>query len=165
MLKSLDLTGRVAVVVGGTSGIGAAIAGGLAEAGAHVVPSGRRAEQIDAICALPGLRALMIGPFDLSVALDCEGDCNHPDAIAAIGRMVAAARANSVPVIMPIFAPDLAETQRQIAYWRSEGVRMFTIGTDKILLYSQCAQFVVGLRMLRADSKLRGSDRRRPGTK
>jgi NAD(P)-dependent dehydrogenase (short-subunit alcohol dehydrogenase family) len=51
MLKSLDLTGRVAVVVGGTSGIGAAIAGGLAEAGAHVVPSGRRAEQIDAICA------------------------------------------------------------------------------------------------------------------
>jgi NAD(P)-dependent dehydrogenase (short-subunit alcohol dehydrogenase family) len=51
LLKSLDLTGRAAVVVGGTSGIGAAIARGLAEAGAHVVPSGRRTDQIDGICA------------------------------------------------------------------------------------------------------------------
>jgi NAD(P)-dependent dehydrogenase (short-subunit alcohol dehydrogenase family) len=42
MLKSLDLTGRVAVVVGGTSGLGHAIALGFAEAGADVVPTGRR---------------------------------------------------------------------------------------------------------------------------
>ena len=39
----LDLSGRVAVVVGGTSGIGQAIALGLAEAGADVVPTSRRA--------------------------------------------------------------------------------------------------------------------------
>jgi NAD(P)-dependent dehydrogenase (short-subunit alcohol dehydrogenase family) len=43
----LDLTGRVAVVIGGTSGIGRAIALGLAEAGADVVPSSRRAEQVE----------------------------------------------------------------------------------------------------------------------
>jgi len=42
MLKGLDLTGRVAVVIGGTSGLGRAIALGLAEAGADVVASGRR---------------------------------------------------------------------------------------------------------------------------
>lgn len=43
MLKNFtDLSGRVAVVVGGTSGIGLAIATGLAEAGADVVVSGRR---------------------------------------------------------------------------------------------------------------------------
>lgn len=52
MLKSLDLTGRVAVVVGGTSGIGQAIASGLAEAGAHVVPSGRRPEMVDEVCSV-----------------------------------------------------------------------------------------------------------------
>jgi NAD(P)-dependent dehydrogenase (short-subunit alcohol dehydrogenase family) len=40
----LDLTNRVAVVIGATSGIGKAIALGLADAGADVVPTGRRAE-------------------------------------------------------------------------------------------------------------------------
>jgi NAD(P)-dependent dehydrogenase (short-subunit alcohol dehydrogenase family) len=44
MLRSLDLTGRIAVVIGATSGIGKAIALGLADAGADVVPTGRRAE-------------------------------------------------------------------------------------------------------------------------
>jgi NAD(P)-dependent dehydrogenase (short-subunit alcohol dehydrogenase family) len=45
--KALDLTGRIAVVVGGTSGIGRAIAHGLAEAGADVVATSRRAEQVE----------------------------------------------------------------------------------------------------------------------
>jgi NAD(P)-dependent dehydrogenase (short-subunit alcohol dehydrogenase family) len=39
----LDLTNRTAVVIGGTSGIGRAIALGLADAGADVIPTGRRA--------------------------------------------------------------------------------------------------------------------------
>jgi NAD(P)-dependent dehydrogenase (short-subunit alcohol dehydrogenase family) len=42
-----DLSGKSAVVVGGTSGIGLAMAIGLAEAGADVVASSRRAEQVD----------------------------------------------------------------------------------------------------------------------
>jgi len=43
---SLSLDGRVAVVVGGTSGIGRTLALGLADAGADVVPSSRRAEAV-----------------------------------------------------------------------------------------------------------------------
>jgi NAD(P)-dependent dehydrogenase (short-subunit alcohol dehydrogenase family) len=49
--SKLDLTGKTAVVIGGTSGIGRAIALGLAEAGADVVPSSRRSEQVDAAAA------------------------------------------------------------------------------------------------------------------
>ena len=42
----LDLTNKTAVVIGGTSGIGLALTRGLAQAGANVVPTGRRAEQV-----------------------------------------------------------------------------------------------------------------------
>jgi NAD(P)-dependent dehydrogenase (short-subunit alcohol dehydrogenase family) len=42
----LNLTGRIAVVIGATSGIGKAIALGLADAGADVVPTGRRAQLV-----------------------------------------------------------------------------------------------------------------------
>ncbi|HEY1403466.1 MAG TPA: glucose 1-dehydrogenase [Pyrinomonadaceae bacterium] len=49
--KPLELNGRVAVVIGGTSGIGRAIAHGLAEAGADVVPTSRRMEQVEAAAA------------------------------------------------------------------------------------------------------------------
>lgn len=52
MLKNcMDLTGRVAVVIGGTSGLGRTLAVGLAEAGAAVVPSGRRQELVDEVSA------------------------------------------------------------------------------------------------------------------
>jgi NAD(P)-dependent dehydrogenase (short-subunit alcohol dehydrogenase family) len=46
----LDLTDRVAVVFGGTSGLGKEIAIGLAEHGAHVVPAGRREELLKQVC-------------------------------------------------------------------------------------------------------------------
>ena len=45
--SQLELNGKVAVVIGGTSGIGLAIARGMAEAGADVVPSSRRLEQTE----------------------------------------------------------------------------------------------------------------------
>ena len=43
----LELGSKVAVVVGGTSGIGRAIAHGFAQAGANVIPTSRRADQVD----------------------------------------------------------------------------------------------------------------------
>jgi len=50
MSRSLfDLSGRTAVVVGGTTGIGRALALGLADAGANVVATGRRRDAVDAV--------------------------------------------------------------------------------------------------------------------
>ncbi|HET8925279.1 MAG TPA: glucose 1-dehydrogenase [Candidatus Acidoferrum sp.] len=47
----LDLTNKTAVVIGGTSGIGLALTRGLAQAGANVVPTGRRAEPMKSAVA------------------------------------------------------------------------------------------------------------------
>jgi NAD(P)-dependent dehydrogenase (short-subunit alcohol dehydrogenase family) len=67
MVKNfMDLTGRVAVVVGGTSGLGRAIAIGLAEAGAAVVASGRRQELVDDVSSAIGA----LGRETLSCSVD-----------------------------------------------------------------------------------------------
>ena len=47
-MPAMTLAGRCAVVLGGTSGIGRAIALGMAEAGADVVASARRRAEVDA---------------------------------------------------------------------------------------------------------------------
>ena len=49
--SKLELNNKVAVVIGGTSGIGQTIARGLAEAGADVVPTGRRLENIQTVAS------------------------------------------------------------------------------------------------------------------
>jgi NAD(P)-dependent dehydrogenase (short-subunit alcohol dehydrogenase family) len=49
--KLFSLEGKTAVVTGGTSGIGRAIAIGLAEAGADVVATGRRQQQLEEVAA------------------------------------------------------------------------------------------------------------------
>jgi NAD(P)-dependent dehydrogenase (short-subunit alcohol dehydrogenase family) len=50
MQNSLDLTHRTAVVIGATSGLGRALALGLARHGVNVVPSGRREEHLEEVC-------------------------------------------------------------------------------------------------------------------
>ena len=67
-MRAFDLSGRRAVVVGGTSGIGRTLALGLAEAGADVVATGRRESLVEAVAGeieTRGRRTLRI-PADVS---------------------------------------------------------------------------------------------------
>jgi len=83
----LDLTGKAAVVIGGTSGIGRAIAHGLAEAGADVVPTSRRMEQVKTVAAEieeRGRRSLCIAS-DVSDRSSLQGVLNA--CIEAFGKV------------------------------------------------------------------------------
>jgi NAD(P)-dependent dehydrogenase (short-subunit alcohol dehydrogenase family) len=77
--QSLDLAGRTAVVVGATSGIGKAIALGLADAGADVVPVGRR----DALAAAAAREVESRGRRSLAMTADVT-DASSLQALADV---------------------------------------------------------------------------------
>src|SRR5437764_1230161 len=78
-----DLTGRVAVVTGASSGIGRAIAAALADAGARIVLVARRANALEAACAeikRAGGEASIL-PCDLAdreALMACAESASHP---------------------------------------------------------------------------------------
>ena len=87
MTRLFDLSGRLAVVVGGTSGIGRAIALGLADAGADVVVTGRRAANVEGVAAEiegRGRRTLRV-PAD--VAETSELERVRDACVATFGRL------------------------------------------------------------------------------
>ena len=83
----LDLTGKVAVVIGGTSGIGRAIAHGLAEGGADVVPTSRRVEQVEAAAAEIEARGRRTARITSDVADRASLESLRAQTIAALGKV------------------------------------------------------------------------------
>jgi NAD(P)-dependent dehydrogenase (short-subunit alcohol dehydrogenase family) len=87
MGSPLDMSGRVAVVVGGTSGIGRAMAIGLAQHGADVVPTGRREDLVDEACSAieaAGRRTLR-QPVDVTDRKSLEA--LRDEVLAGLGRV------------------------------------------------------------------------------
>src|SRR6266568_9362559 len=68
----LDLSNKTAVVIGGTSGIGLALSRGLAQAGANVVPTGRREAQVRAAVSA----VEMLGRRSLAATCDVTENSN-----------------------------------------------------------------------------------------
>lgn len=82
-----DLTGRVAIVLGGTSGIGRALVDGLVEAGADVAASSRRQAEVDATA----LAIERLGKRTLRIATDVTDRASlealRDSAVEAFGKV------------------------------------------------------------------------------
>lgn len=80
---------------------------------------------IDDIVALPGLDSVVLGPYDLSGSFGVLGQVHHADVVAAMERVISAARARSMPVGSGMPAdPEFAVLQA------ARGVQWMQIGGD-----------------------------------
>jgi NAD(P)-dependent dehydrogenase (short-subunit alcohol dehydrogenase family) len=107
-----DLAGRVAVVMGGTTGLGHAIALGLAEAGADVVASSRRMEQVER--AAEEIKAL--GRRTLRVTSDVMQRTSvqglHDAVVKEFGKVDILVNAAGITFKKPALELDEADWQR-----------------------------------------------------
>ncbi|NLP61137.1 HpcH/HpaI aldolase family protein [Paraburkholderia sacchari] len=84
--------------------------------------------EVEKIAAVPGVDCLFAGPADLAASLGHLGDSKHPDVVAAMTRIVAAARAAGVGA--GIFAMDAAQAKR----YREMGFNFVALAADVIWL-------------------------------
>ncbi len=91
------------------------------------IETGPAVERIQAIAAVPGIDALLIGPNDLAISLGYPGDLMHAAVTAAIGRVADAAAAHGK--IFGMHGPDaLAEM------FIPRGLRLLMSGLDHGML-------------------------------
>ena len=94
-------------------------------------------EAIDEIVSIPGLDAVVIGPWDLSASLGLLGQVGHPTMVAAMEKIIARARAAGLNVGsgMPVDA-EFASLQAR------RGVQLLQVGGDCVYLV-HCADQLV----------------------
>ena len=90
----------------------------------------RAVENIEAIVRVPGVDAVLLGPYDLSASLGKMGEIDHPDVVAAIGRVTDACHAASMP--LGYFGVTAAAVQPYAA----RGYTLLVAGVDTLYLAS-----------------------------
>jgi 4-hydroxy-2-oxoheptanedioate aldolase len=88
-----------------------------------------------------GLRALMFGPFDLSVSMGHSGDWRHPEVASAVREMIRITVDAGHRVMMPVFSTDKDECKALMDDYAEMGATSFVLGSDKILVASAFADW------------------------
>ncbi len=82
---------------------------------------------VEAIATTPGVDVMWVGHFDLTNFLGIPGQFQHPDYLAAIGRVVAAAKANGK------WAGFLATDEKWARDYWQHGFRVMAYGIDNAI--------------------------------
>lgn len=91
-------------------------------------------EAIDAILDVPGISAIVPGPFDLAQAMGHKADMTHPDVIVALRKIVGAASARGIDSVAVLLATDSESLRKEADFWRTMGVTIFWIGGDRRMM-------------------------------
>ena len=109
------LAGKVALVVGGTSGIGAAIAGALAQAGAVVTVTGATRAEIDAARAVPdfaGRDAIALDVRDEAAVRHLLDDLPRLDVLVNAAGIIRRDDEHAIDVFDEVLSINLTGTMR-----------------------------------------------------
>jgi 2-keto-3-deoxy-L-rhamnonate aldolase RhmA len=105
--------------------------------------SARAVEEIEAIVRVPGVDAVLLGPYDLSASLGRMGEAAHPVVVEAIDRVIAACQAAGMPI--GCFGMTAAAVQPFIA----RGCTLVVAGSDALHLATGAAALLRELRPAR----------------
>jgi NAD(P)-dependent dehydrogenase (short-subunit alcohol dehydrogenase family) len=107
-----NLSGRVAVVIGGSTGLGRAIALGLAEAGSDVIATSRRIEQVELVAA--EIEALDRRTIRVTsdVADRTSLEALHISVLAVFGKVDILVNAAGITFKTPVLSLDEADWRR-----------------------------------------------------
>lgn len=99
-------------------------------------------DALDAILAVPGLDALLIGPNDLAAALGHLGEPGHPEVESAVSTVLQRAKESGVPVGYVSAAPDPTPARAR----REQGFDFVTVGIDFAFLAGSAAAALAALK-------------------
>jgi len=91
-------------------------------------------ENLDAICQIPGIDVIFLGPYDMSQSMGITGQVTHPRIQEAAVKVVAAAK--KYGKIAGVFAGSGAIAKERAA----QGFQYVTVGTETSLLAAKCKQ-------------------------
>ncbi len=89
---------------------------------------GRAVENIEAIVRVPGVDAVLLGPYDLSASLGKMGEIDHPDVVAAIGRVTDVCNAAGMPL------GYFGVTAAAVRPYAARGYTLLVAGVDTLYL-------------------------------
>jgi 4-hydroxy-2-oxoheptanedioate aldolase len=107
----------------------------------------------DQIIEVPGIHAIMMGPFDLSQALGYPGQTSHPKVVEKIEEIVRKARVKNIEVVAVIFSITAQEMQVETKHWVDLGCRIVAAGSDRRLIGAGFKSVVSALTPVGAASK------------
>lgn len=90
----------------------------------------RAVNNIEAILQVPGLDAIIIGPYDLSASMNLTAQFSHPDFSAALATILVACKKLKKAAGVHIVNPDSSELTRRI----SEGYQFIAYSIDSVFM-------------------------------
>lgn len=99
-------------------------------------------ENIDAILAVEGIDAVMIGPYDLSASMGLTAQFDHPDYVQAIDTIMNHCQKHDITAGIHVVQPNPDEALNRIA----QGFKMIGYSLDITMVGTECRRALQQIR-------------------